>query len=717
MYADDDNAVTALTPAANALYTMFDDDNDAAWNNDRIDNATYKQTANNSTPEVQYEIKLRGSATTTTATGTADLSGNGIDLTGSQDALKVNICNVDVTVTAAGGAGSNVTLAEIVAGINNDAALTAKKVVASIEASSGTKEYLKLERTNGKNIWVEDTTTAGNTIGVTTATLGFADNMASGSDSWYMASVWSSLSYEASANAPTSNPVDGTLWYDTNLTADMYVAENSGGTMKWFAYANSKDTSTAGNVNTGKNGIASGLRDLQMVSSEPTKQSDGTALENGDIWIDSNELEAYPKIYKYNTTSSKWVLIDNTDQSSASGIVFGDAVGNPAGTTTADQGWGKAYASFNTDAPDPADYAEGTLLFNTRLSGYNVKEYKTSYVVGGTDIGPIWVNKAGNKPDGSPYMGRKAQRQVVVTALQSVFTSNDEIRAESRFFNLIACPGYSETYDEMIALNTAKKETAFIILDAPFRLKTPSEVSNWMSNSANATTNGEDGLVSSHTYSAVYYPHALTTDLSGNNVVVPASHIALRTIASSDNAAFQWFAPAGFQRGLVTNASSVGYIDPETGEYTSVVLSEGSRDTLYTKKVNPIAFMPNRGLVVFGQKSLHPVASALDRVNVGRLICYLRYQFDQLAKPFLFELNDRMTRDQVTDTFERFLSDLASKRALYDFLVVCDDSNNTPARIDANQMYIDVAIQPAKAAEFIYIPIRIKNTGESMNYS
>ena len=397
--------------------------------------------------------------------------------------------------------------------------------------------------------------------------------------------------------------------------------------------------------------------------------------------------------------------------------MFGDAVGNPAGTTTSEQGWGSAYASFNADAPSPANYAVGTMLFNTRVSGYNVKCYKTSYTVSGTDIGPIWVNEAGNKPDGSPYMGRKAQRQVVVTAMQAAFTGNDEIKAESRFFNLIACPGYPETYDEMIALNTAKKETAFIIVDAPFRLKTPSEVSNWMSNSANATTNGEDGLVSSHTYSAVYYPHALTTDLSGNNVVVPASHVALRTIASSDNAAFQWFAPAGFQRGLVSNASSVGYIDPLTGEYNSVVLSEGSRDTLYTKKVNPIAFMPNRGLVVFGQKTLHPTASALDRVNVARLITYLRYQFDQLAKPFLFELNDRMTRDQVADTFERFLSDLASKRALYDFLVVCDDSNNTPTRIDANQMYIDVAIQPAKAAEFIYIPIRIKNTGENMSYS
>ena len=127
--------------------------------------------------------------------------------------------------------------------------------------------------------------------------------------------------------------------------------------------------------------------------------------------------------------------------------------------------------------------------------------------------------------------------------------------------------------------------------------------------------------------------------------------------------------------------------------------------------------MPNRGLVVFGQKSLHSTASALDRINVGRLICYLRYQFDQLAKPFLFELNDRMTRDQVSDTFERFLADLASKRALYDFLVVCDETNNTATRIDANQMWIDVAIQPAKAAEFIYIPVRIKNTGENMSYS
>ena len=140
------------------------------------------------------------------------------------------------------------------------------------------------------------------------------------------------------------------------------------------------------------------------------------------------------------------------------------------------------------------------------------------------------------------------------------------------------------------------------------------------------------------------------------------------------------------------------------------------RDTLYTKKVNPNCFIPNRGLVVFGRKKKKTtLVDPLDRVNVGRLICYLRYLIgSNLVNRSLFELNDRMTRDQVTDTFERFLSDLASKRALYDFLVVCDDSNNTPARIDANQMWIYVVIPPAKAAEFIYIPTN-KRTLASRN--
>ena len=117
-------------------------------------------------------------------------------------------------------------------------------------------------------------------------------------------------------------------------------------------------------------------------------------------------------------------------------------------------------------------------------------------------------------------------------------------------------------------------------------------------------------------------------------------------------------------------------------------------------------------MVVFGQKTRARNASALDRVNVARLVVYLRTQLELLAKPYLFEPNDKITRDQIKAAADQLMLELVSLRALYDFVTVCDESNNTPARIDKNELYLDVAIEPVKAIEFIYIPLRIKNTGE-----
>ena len=121
----------------------------------------------------------------------------------------------------------------------------------------------------------------------------------------------------------------------------------------------------------------------------------------------------------------------------------------------------------------------------------------------------------------------------------------------------------------------------------PFRLKADAtSTKNWATNANNASENGEDGLLSSSPYAAVYYPSALATNLDGTNVVVPPSHIALRTLAFNDQVAFPWFAPR-IPRGLVQNATSVGFVNPTDGEYTSVTLNEGQRDTLYLNKVNP----------------------------------------------------------------------------------------------------------------------------------
>jgi hypothetical protein len=306
--------------------------------------------------------------------------------------------------------------------------------------------------------------------------------------------------------------------------------------------------------------------------------------------------------------------------------------------------------------------------------------------------------------------GRKAVRKVIVQQLQSAVASSDELRSETVSYNLIACPGYPELADELSTLNVDRKETAFVVVDTPYRTG-PQQITDWMLG-VNAVENGEDGLVSpKNAGMAVYYPSALGTNLDGQTVLLPSSFISLRTIAYSDSVSYPWFAPAGLTRGNVTNATNVGYLDSED-EFVPLALNEGQRDSLYTNKLNPITNFPGTGIVVWGQKTLHPFDSALDRVNVSRLVAYLRERFMVLARPFIFEPNDELTRENLKSVLDGFLQDIMSKRGVYDFVVVCDESNNTPARIDRNELYADVAIEPTKAAEFIYIPVRLVNTGE-----
>ncbi len=221
----------------------------------------------------------------------------------------------------------------------------------------------------------------------------------------------------------------------------------------------------------------------------------------------------------------------------------------------------------------------------------------------------------------------------------------------------------------------------------------------------------DSGLVSRDEYLGVYYPWGFSSDNAGNNIVVPPSHMVLRVIALNDQVAYPWFAPAGTRRGGVTNATATGYLNSE-GEFISTALNTGQRDTLYQNNVNPITFLNGAGLVVYGQKTRARNASALDRVNVARLVIYLRSQLKTLAKPYIFEPNDKITRDEIKQQVESLLVELVGLRALYDYLVVCDETNNTPSRIDRNELYVDIAIEPVKAIEFIYIPLRLKNTGE-----
>ena len=380
---------------------------------------------------------------------------------------------------------------------------------------------------------------------------------------------------------------------------------------------------------------------------------------------------------------------------------------------------------LDTDAPDPALYPKGMLLWNLRRSGFNVKKFKQNYVdLAGDNIRfgdesqeayypHRWVTESANQADGSGTFGRKAQRAVVVQGLQATVNSNQQIRdEEARVFNLIACPGYPELIGEMITLNYDRGLTAFVIGDTPARLTSDAtSLNTWGMNLRLALEDNDKGAASYDEYMAMFYPWGFTSDNFGNNVVVPPSHMIMRTIALSDQVSYPWFAPAGLRRGGITNATAVGYVDGE-GEFKSVALNNGQRDTLYEAKINPITFFTGSGLVNYGQKTRAKAASALDRINVARLIVYLRRQLNALAKPYIFEPNDKITRDEIKGAVESLMLELVGQRALYDYIVVCDESNNTPSRIDRNELWVDVAIEPVKAVEFIYIPLRIKNTGE-----
>jgi len=624
---------------------------------------------------------------------------------------------IAVNFTAAGNAND----AALIAGAINSAGFT--NIEAAVTTSNAVEIFHKLggdfRITDGANTPIGSAYTAYSiNTGLGTANFYTAPTGASEN---YVASNWKPLAaddFAASSNAPLAEPADGQLWYNPEFS-DVDIMIHNGTTWKGYqnynsAYAN---TSPAGPI---------------VSATEPsatTGQSDGTALVDGDLWISTASLEDFPTIYRWDGNNLAWVLVDKTDQTSEDGVLFADARYGLAGATGNTAATIKDLLTndyLDPDAPDPALYPKGMLLWNLRRSGGNVKKYNNNYIdltADNTRNGDEamagyatdrWSTQSGNQEDGSGSFGRHAQRMVVTQALKSAIDTSSEIRdEETRNFNLISCPGYTETMSNLVNLNIDRGLTAFVIGDTPLRLASDAtSLLAYGSNSALVVDNNDDGLVTYDEYLGAFYPNGFTTDLGGANAVVPASHMMMRTIALSDQVSFPWFAPAGTRRGGISNATSVGYIDAATGEFQTVALNEGQRDTLYGLKINPITFFNGVGLVNYGQKTRARNASALDRINVARLVVYLRSQLNKLARPYIFEPNDKITRDEVKQAVESLLLELVGLRALYDFAVVCDETNNTPARIDRNELYVDIAIEPIKAIEFIYIPLRVKNTGE-----
>jgi hypothetical protein len=590
-----------------------------------------------------------------------------------------------------------------------------------IASASGTA--LTVKSMNGLSFSiVEQSWTAGNSTAYTA----------------YSNTNWALASYTASTTAPTHVPTDGTYWYDNSLYADIMINDGS----RWRGI-----NSTAANTYFGH----SVSRAIIFADTEPSTKADGSALVYGDIWIDPSLGSSYT-FYQY--IDAMWVLKDQTDQSTTHGMLFADARGSDEnGINYFTNDSSTAYSALSIsdyldpDAPEPRKYPSGMILVNLRQTGGVVRKYESSmfstiefnsithaavdqYYIGDSNAYTLntggvrvpltlagydssnlfarWSTASGKRNDGSGIFGSEAQRKVIVTAMAATISSNDHIRADTIEYNILTAPGYVEMLDELVTLNTDRKETAYIITDVPSTLvPTATAINAWATNSANAPENNAYGRVTRYAYAAQYMGWCYGTNADGVSVAVPGSTVALRTYLYNDSVSYVWFPPAGTERGIVTNASSVGYITSE-GEYASVIYNQGQRDAMYTNNINPIAMRPNRGLLVYGDKSLSPETTALDRVNVGRLVVYIRTELAKIAERFLFKLNTARVRTEFGAAITSFLANIVQLEGLEDFVVVCDSTNNTAARRNRNELWADVAFVPTKSINFVYVPLRIE---------
>ena len=241
-----------------------------------------------------------------------------------------------------------------------------------------------------------------------------------------------------------------------------------------------------------------------------------------------------------------------------------------------------------------------------------------------------------------------------------------------------------------------------MIIDPPFGLRAQ-QVVDWH----NGMLFSDLAQAINSSYGALYHPWLKIFDqFSGDNIFIPPSGHVSSVYARTARVAEQWFAPAGLNRGHLLTP-----ID------TEVDLTQGERDLMYGygNAVNPIVNFPQDGITVWGQRTLQRRSSALDRVNVRLLLIFIKKNATRFLRQFVFEPNDRITRAQVTSVSNSFLADITARRGLYAYNVVCDETNNTPERIDRNEMHVAYFLKPVRAAEFIVLSLVVLRTGASFS--
>ena len=354
---------------------------------------------------------------------------------------------------------------------------------------------------------------------------------------------------------------------------------------------------------------------------------------------------------------------------------------------------GSALATAN-DFGGSATFSDNTEKVTLALSAVAQRKFAVPFQGGFDGANPAVEKKTGNDIQATNTQGFDCSTSTASGSVAYKRALNAVSNQDEFDINLVSTPGLVYTLhpnpiNHGISMTEARGD-AFFIFDP----------SAWADN-INATTAAVSNLDTN--YAAAYYPWVKVLDDSINLPVwVPPSVVIPGVISQNDRVAHEWFAPAGLNRGGLTNV-----LEAKTR------LTHAERDLLYEDRVNPIASFPGQGVVVFGQKTLQAKPSALDRINVRRLLIRLKKFIASSSRYLVFENNTVATRNRFLNIVNPYLESVQSNQGLTAFRVVMDDSNNTPDVIDRNQLVGQIFIQPARAVEFIVLDFVVQPTGAS----
>lgn len=349
--------------------------------------------------------------------------------------------------------------------------------------------------------------------------------------------------------------------------------------------------------------------------------------------------------------------------------------------------------------------------WNTFLETFNKF---TMPLVGGFDGLDITEKEPFNNRTGGSLQGLDELSSYAINSLNVAIdmVSDPEVVE----MNTLVIPGIKETsiHNKMISTCETRGDALAIVdlkgdFTSPFEGKFDDK-NELLPVVSQAVSYVKDTLTVNSSYGCAYFPWVLVNDVnSGNKVYMPPSVVALGTFGSTKRFSEIWFAPAGFTRGGLSDAQAGGL--PVVG--ISKQLNSKDRDSLYEAGINPIAKFPHEGIVIFGQKTLQATPSALDRVNVRRLMNYVKKEISRMASTVLFDPNVEVTWNRFLSQAEPFLATVKSRLGLTDFRVVLDETTTTPDLVDRNIVYAKILLKPARAIEYIALDFNITNSGAS----